>query len=53
MKWPLSWNAGIAKIALAHFLVAHLDAERGRASASERLLVDHLLEDLLLDARAA
>ena len=49
MKPPFSWNAGIAKIRCAHFLVAHRDAEP--LGFGERgALVDHLLQDLLLDA---
>ena len=36
--------------ALAHFLVAHLDADAPRFG-DRRLLVHHLLEDLLLDAQ--
>ena len=49
MNAPFSWNAGIAKMRCAHFLVADLDAEP--LGFGERgALVDHLLQDLLLDA---
>ena len=49
MNAPFSWNAGIAKIRCAHFLVADLDAEPV-GFGQRRALVDHLLQDLLLDA---
>ena len=49
MNCAVLLEAGIAKMRCAHFLVADRDAEA--LGLGERgALVDHLLEDLLLDA---
>ena len=49
MNAPFSWNAGIARIRWRDFLVADRDAEP-LGFGERRALVDHLLQDLLLDA---
>ena len=50
MKRPFSWNAGRRENALAHLDVADSEALAPRFG-HHRFFIDHLLQDLLLDAQ--